>query len=1070
MTEISRELKIYSLEGTRYGVWKDEIPAIKPVQGVHWLPPVPRHIAGMAIVEGKTSALFDLSACLGRESISQTQGDYLMLVMEQGKNLNGFITRPFLGSIFIETAQVYPMPDFLATHIMDACVLHENQLIPVLNIARLFAEARKEDYEPGTPDLRFDKHVLPDTLSDETVRLFSSGSGWFGFPGIQFEKKHIKESPITSFSGLPGHILGLAFYRGRIIPVISFKRLLGKDSETDEEVMLAGAIGDLTFGVMVDEDLGSRSFEKKDLKKLPPVARKDWMQKALLFKEHIIPMIDAAAILSAEALDLSETADFSKEYTTATDAAGFGKLYKNEDVSILEYYLNGQIHALPDSEAGRHIPVVSFRRIPNTMAIVRGVAKYEGDLVPVIDLLACFGKRSPLNRNWRMIPIARGDFKALVLTDQVVGIQRLNVKLHRDLPFEPEFDLAYGCYPIGDSVGLILNIAALVIYFNRMTIKNLLNVFTGHLGKDTLERQNDPVPDDDADTEQMEMFPGPVMPPFANPDERVGGPGEVHHYNHLPDGEPSGDELSLTRFHDPAESGIDLFDQREPHDNLDQAQSSVHIEERTDTPGGGRKTEPDAMTTMTADTEEFPEGPVSQDLKDASAATNLPKVDDSIEASEPSGALEASDTSDTSDMSDTFEMSDTSDTSDTSGTPGSLVSSGLETNREAEESEIPPAQTNHMGHPVAPEELMAAYPDIEDDGSNSGGSMGQNLSTIPTQDGFQPVKPDKPTSQPPGNPDLKLKNTKPVSQPETAIPVSASDETFHAGHGWPDEEPYCADRASEIDEVRDDGKQEATAMLVEQENEKPPETRQGSEDCYPPAENDLPTTLCVVSSPSDQKDEGPPNSRLLGLKNSDTAVWDVPSVDPVDESPEKKETRDFDSEPAFKEKHGFKAAEKKMSRQEVGIRKEHAVESEKKRSGLKWFIAALIALLMLTGGILFSETMTRYWEKWARNSEILRSVQSVRLKIMGKPDDKIPKETVENDARHSEKNKFKKNDSNTETVTHNVKKGDTLYNITREYTGDGYQYPKVAEENQIENPDLIYPKQKIQIEMKKKKK
>jgi nucleoid-associated protein YgaU len=48
-------------------------------------------------------------------------------------------------------------------------------------------------------------------------------------------------------------------------------------------------------------------------------------------------------------------------------------------------------------------------------------------------------------------------------------------------------------------------------------------------------------------------------------------------------------------------------------------------------------------------------------------------------------------------------------------------------------------------------------------------------------------------------------------------------------------------------------------------------------------------------------------------------------------------------------------------------------------------------------------------------------------------------------------------------VVYNVKKGDTLYKITKRYTGDGWNYPKVAIENSIPNADLIYPKQKIKV-------
>ena len=50
-----------------------------------------------------------------------------------------------------------------------------------------------------------------------------------------------------------------------------------------------------------------------------------------------------------------------------------------------------------------------------------------------------------------------------------------------------------------------------------------------------------------------------------------------------------------------------------------------------------------------------------------------------------------------------------------------------------------------------------------------------------------------------------------------------------------------------------------------------------------------------------------------------------------------------------------------------------------------------------------------------------------------------------------------------EIVIHKVKKGDTLWDICRRYTGTGFSYPGVAEENKIHNPHRIYPGQKIWI-------
>lgn len=44
-----------------------------------------------------------------------------------------------------------------------------------------------------------------------------------------------------------------------------------------------------------------------------------------------------------------------------------------------------------------------------------------------------------------------------------------------------------------------------------------------------------------------------------------------------------------------------------------------------------------------------------------------------------------------------------------------------------------------------------------------------------------------------------------------------------------------------------------------------------------------------------------------------------------------------------------------------------------------------------------------------------------------------------------------------------VQKGDTLWAIAKKYYGNGSQYPKIVQANNIKNPDLIYPGQKLLI-------
>lgn len=61
------------------------------------------------------------------------------------------------------------------------------------------------------------------------------------------------------------------------------------------------------------------------------------------------------------------------------------------------------------------------------------------------------------------------------------------------------------------------------------------------------------------------------------------------------------------------------------------------------------------------------------------------------------------------------------------------------------------------------------------------------------------------------------------------------------------------------------------------------------------------------------------------------------------------------------------------------------------------------------------------------------------------------------------KTTVKRQVKDTTTINYVVKKGDTLWDIAKKYLGDGKKYQQIASENNIKNPNLIYPGQVFKI-------
>jgi nucleoid-associated protein YgaU len=56
-----------------------------------------------------------------------------------------------------------------------------------------------------------------------------------------------------------------------------------------------------------------------------------------------------------------------------------------------------------------------------------------------------------------------------------------------------------------------------------------------------------------------------------------------------------------------------------------------------------------------------------------------------------------------------------------------------------------------------------------------------------------------------------------------------------------------------------------------------------------------------------------------------------------------------------------------------------------------------------------------------------------------------------------------------EPVHYVVRKGDTLWDISRRLTGDPFLFATIAGDNDIENPDLIFPGQQITLRVADRK-
>ena len=77
-------------------------------------------------------------------------------------------------------------------------------------------------------------------------------------------------------------------------------------------------------------------------------------------------------------------------------------------------------------------------------------------------------------------------------------------------------------------------------------------------------------------------------------------------------------------------------------------------------------------------------------------------------------------------------------------------------------------------------------------------------------------------------------------------------------------------------------------------------------------------------------------------------------------------------------------------------------------------------------------------------------------------------ETMRKQAEHSEPPLVLDIPRETQIITdvYVVVTGDTLWSISERFTGNPFNFPRIAGENRIANPDLIFPGQRIRLKKK----
>jgi chemotaxis signal transduction protein/nucleoid-associated protein YgaU len=462
---------LFDFGGVKYGVVEEDINEVREEGPLHRLPLSHRCLAGLAIVDDRTVMLADLAACVGLSPLTGARKG-LFLLIDTNEKIAGFAVSAAMERIEASLEHIRALPAYVKNDIVDTGLIHQSRIVPLINLPKLHERIQKGMLEPSHAAFSIPASLPFEPSSCEAVWIFSAGGQQFAVPADSVRPVATVPESLSPLVPAPSHVRGLLFQDGDVLPVIDTASLLGLPGEHAKKAMLTADIGGSPYGLLVGADHGFAWGPSFRTQPLPPLCRSSWMPCAVAAPETVIPVLDVASLLASDGTaDVQES--LAERYTpSSTFSSRFGK----ESVEIIEFSLLGSRHALPKEEVTDVLPLLPYRPLPNVLPIVAGVAEHGGELHPVLDLAMIFRRRSPVTGSWRMLRVQNGDFRAIVVTEEVIGERTIPVEAQRPVPFALPHQVVYGCYLDTGVVSLVLNVEALAVHFDQRMAATFVDI------------------------------------------------------------------------------------------------------------------------------------------------------------------------------------------------------------------------------------------------------------------------------------------------------------------------------------------------------------------------------------------------------------------------------------------------------------------------------------------------------------------------------------------------------------------------------------------------------------------
>ena len=460
MNPMRRLLKI-EFAGVCYGLWANRITSIQSELNIHCLPYRNANtcISGVVWLDDRFLPIADLPVCLGYPPSPGDEKRILQLPW-QGE-VTGFVTSQALEQVKVSPESVFVLPKYAQSSVFRTCLVHNSELIPLINISTLHKLVQDSDFEPVAHELHLDDTGQQADSAEKTRRCIECGGEKIVIQASGFEDVVLEPECIAKFGRKQAYIDGLIFLDQKVLPLIHLARRIGLSEEKSASSVIVAHIGVHRIGFLIGADIGDLR-EKEVIETLPSFIQTRWMSEAIMREDEILPIIDLEFLVAGGQIDRDINKVTKRNHPDPLEE------HIPKEVEVVEINILGIRHAIPKSEYVESMEVLPIKCIPSVSPLVLGVAEHNNEVLPVLDLACCHDEISLMGPNWKMVLVQHGNFRAFLVTDTVFGARNLQTDIRRGRANKMPQQIVYATSTDSQtkSVVIILSIENIKTYYS----------------------------------------------------------------------------------------------------------------------------------------------------------------------------------------------------------------------------------------------------------------------------------------------------------------------------------------------------------------------------------------------------------------------------------------------------------------------------------------------------------------------------------------------------------------------------------------------------------------------------